>query len=1081
MFIKLLNIDHFGTWEDSKFEEFTNSTTVIYGPNESGKTTLMEFVRGIFFGWSTSDRMKYLDSRRKGPQGGEITLVDQAGEEWLISRHSEYGNDEQWHEYAKITKNGHHIDADIAWEQLLWHVNDAIFENVFTIGLRELEELAALDQTDAAEFLYDLSAGIERLSLSNAAVQVCDESDLIVNDSQTNDSIRYCMSEQDAAYAVRQSGNTAIDQWCRTANRIKGIRSSIEQAQVRSKQNDDQLRLVETAKTSAHWLAEREELQVELSSVGGFMPAGCDNINEVIASLKLLEDQIADAKDQLSAQATTIQRLTNERQAIDIDESLIKASPRIVALEEQAPWLATLLGQINSSEQELLSLKKELSTTGSEHNEDWIAGGRSVLVALRKPARQLKDAKTELVRANEQLAESQKKQHDLQDELSNKQEELNVDALEVAIRENGRLISRIRQRLDVGRRIDELTSKRETIERDHIEWSDRQILSMPVLAGLGIAFISGVTALLTLVFLGSYLDLTGSARIIYLSVGITGLLGSVFLKTALQTWARQKLKNCENSLSLAATQKEQLISLREQLDSDLSMNSQEYVLRLEEALDRDQELRTLIPIRDAVDVACRDTERCQAHATTTTERLEEVQTIWQRALSELDIPIDLSPSQVKRCIEQSDVISIKQTRRAWLESEISNRKTDLNQLTDRIKHLQGELGLKEDSDDPLQVIRDLSALIATAERNEHHCQQLQLEIEKESHLRTVTQSHLDELDRELNRSFISYGVASLAELERVGSLWETNANKQTRLEQLNSQFASLDVDYVKLQQLLTEHSEESVEELAASLAVLKSDLDRELMALNQQLGALEQQKCAIEAERKYDTAALEHEYQTTLIGSHVEDWRILATTEQLFQQLRQEYETTRQPEVLQNASQFLKEFTEGRYTRVWTPVEEPTLYLDDENGEIWTLDVLSRGTREAVFLCIRFALVKHFATRGLKLPLILDDVLVNCDATRTTAALRVIESLRESVSQVFYFTCHEYMREAFVGNDADVRTITPRTDLIAPALNRHWGGGHSEHRTASVENVPLEVELIEADPDSDTVLADETEIQNRAA
>ncbi len=48
---------------------------------------------------------------------------------------------------------------------LLGQVDEAIFTNVFAIGLRELQELNTLDDTAAADELYKLSSGLDRVSL----------------------------------------------------------------------------------------------------------------------------------------------------------------------------------------------------------------------------------------------------------------------------------------------------------------------------------------------------------------------------------------------------------------------------------------------------------------------------------------------------------------------------------------------------------------------------------------------------------------------------------------------------------------------------------------------------------------------------------------------------------------------------------------------------------------------------------------------------------------------------------------------------------------------------------------------------
>ncbi len=44
-------------------------------------------------------------------------------------------------------------------------MDEPTFNNVFAVGLRELQELGTLDDTDAAELLYKLTTGLDRVSL----------------------------------------------------------------------------------------------------------------------------------------------------------------------------------------------------------------------------------------------------------------------------------------------------------------------------------------------------------------------------------------------------------------------------------------------------------------------------------------------------------------------------------------------------------------------------------------------------------------------------------------------------------------------------------------------------------------------------------------------------------------------------------------------------------------------------------------------------------------------------------------------------------------------------------------------------
>ena len=160
--------------------------------------------------------------------------------------------------------------------------------------------------------------------------------------------------------------------------------------------------------------------------------------------------------------------------------------------------------------------------------------------------------------------------------------------------------------------------------------------------------------------------------------------------------------------------------------------------------------------------------------------------------------------------------------------------------------------------------------------------------------------------------------------------------------------------------------------------------------------------------RRFELAALEQDLE-----NQIRQWQVQTTVVTLLEKIKTLYEQTRQPETLQDASDYLARMTLGRYPRVWTPLGEDRLYVDDNRGKTLTVENLSRGTREQLFLALRLALVGSFARRGVQLPLILDDVLVNFDSARAQATAEVMRDFTEAGHQLLLFTCHEHINEIF--------------------------------------------------------------------
>src|SRR5207248_8168242 len=57
-------------------------------------------------------------------------------------------------------------------EALLAGVDEPTYNNVFAVGLKEIQELGSLDDTAAADYLYRLTSGLDRVSLIDVIREV---------------------------------------------------------------------------------------------------------------------------------------------------------------------------------------------------------------------------------------------------------------------------------------------------------------------------------------------------------------------------------------------------------------------------------------------------------------------------------------------------------------------------------------------------------------------------------------------------------------------------------------------------------------------------------------------------------------------------------------------------------------------------------------------------------------------------------------------------------------------------------------------------------------------------------------------
>ena len=141
---------------------------------------------------------------------------------------------------------------------------------------------------------------------------------------------------------------------------------------------------------------------------------------------------------------------------------------------------------------------------------------------------------------------------------------------------------------------------------------------------------------------------------------------------------------------------------------------------------------------------------------------------------------------------------------------------------------------------------------------------------------------------------------------------------------------------------------------------------------------------------------------------------------------RNHHERERQPQVVKTASEFFREITGNQYTGLRAPAGEPIIIAVTASGEERQASQLSRGTREQMYLSLRFGLVRELSQHMASLPVIIDDALVNSDPSRARVAAEGFGKLVDT-NQVLVFTCHPTLVQHFkeACPEAEVQKLSP--------------------------------------------------------
>jgi uncharacterized protein YhaN len=200
--------------------------------------------------------------------------------------------------------------------------------------------------------------------------------------------------------------------------------------------------------------------------------------------------------------------------------------------------------------------------------------------------------------------------------------------------------------------------------------------------------------------------------------------------------------------------------------------------------------------------------------------------------------------------------------------------------------------------------------------------------------------------------------------------------------------------------------------LEAEARELAGELERvegEYSAANQRVGSTAAQLALVDGESRAAALAGEIESRRAELRGLCEQYAIVTLTRELLQRQVQRFQERHQPRLLEELSALFAQLTEGRYRKVYQRLdEEGTFVAVRGDGAEVTPQAMSTGTREQLYLALRLAYVRHYCEAAEPLPLVLDDVLVNFDAGRARATLRVLAEFAGR-TQVLFLTCHEHL------------------------------------------------------------------------
>lgn len=960
-----LQLQQYGIYRDVSWQPAQRQLVVVMGENESGKTTLLNFIRDMLFGY----RRGQWHGRR-----GNMGFVRESGEAWRVFRDEK----NSWFEDGRGETYAEELPS--VW----WHgLNRAMYEKIFAVGLEDLQGTGFLSQDDVrSRFLMMQGGG--RLSDAKKSLTESMEA-LLLPSAQGKRKINQLM-ERRKALAEELDGLAAQEEhFADLQKKRAAIKKEIAEVSARLAKEKEEDKAFERKLGAWKYYTRAREIRRQLllsEQVKLFPKNGKEQWNQLMSRMEVIHDQREQLQKKLDA-------YTPKKK-----EEVIPWADASDALEK----LYTDLGQWSQTLEDLEELQAEKERWRAEFAhmgyslplwDRMVSPDEELTMVNWDEGRKLAQSVT--VRENE-LHFWEQREPDVEEtpaeaDEAPKQTEEEWHAFEDKA---GQAEALLHSEMDLAEEWDALNQKE---DRRYTLW-----FWMGFAGVLGAA--GGVGAF--------YAALAGYAAL-YAAGAAAVLALAGFLMNSRAAHKKEKdLARLEERRQALRQQREALgaefpIALPES-EEDLQLFHNALQQKRAEFYKAQARAQALSWKLESLARQKNEHKKWEAEGEALREEQKRVQDAWDGWLERNHLP-KTGADNLSALQEQWQKLYAAQGAGKILDVRLEKTQEKRDDFVRRALAIIRTTGAAmEAAPETIAEIYEENRKRSLewqsiAEKNRQHDayeqEMTRLNAQWESCQKSV--AALFALVNAKNAEEFAERVTAHEQHDQLLKEWES-VRKDIRL------YAGSDEEFTRLwNSLESGEYDEWMEEHKTLLDDIDAD-QAKLGDLQKQQGAVENEIYRLAEDNRITRALQEREEVEEELRRAVEEWLSCLYAVHFMNCAQQQYESGRQPKIVEKANEFLQAMTGGRY-RLAVSEDGKSVYTTDAMHNKKDARFWSSGTGDQVYLALRLAMALAFGRQLEPLPIVLDDIFVRFDEGRQKETLRFLMDLAKE-QQIFLFTCH---------------------------------------------------------------------------
>ncbi|MEP7216330.1 MAG: AAA family ATPase, partial [Anaerolineaceae bacterium] len=933
MKIERLQIDGFGHLHEREFGPFDSPLTVLLGPNEAGKSTTLDFIRTMLFGFSAPGKLAFHRPLAGGQHGGKAVLRAEDGRRYVVERRpGVHGGT-----VRVTTDDGHVFETDTELRRLLGHATEAMYGNVFAFGLSELQTGKSLDGPEVTGQIYN--AGLGAANLPGALKVLGEGAEKLFKPGGSIQNVAELLTRLQALEHRLDGVRGDSAEYGRLTSRLSVIADELDAATGEAARlSERSTELERLRKGWGEWL-ELLELQgrrAGLHVVENFPQSAIARLESSEKSVREGTEGVREALVEVEAAAALVAKPIK-------DEALLTDVDAIEQIRRQRGSLDDSLRDLPKRQQEAAEERRDLQAALASLGTTWDetkVTNFDLSIALRDEVEQrrqrLDEADREARESKAAANATAQTETNTTEKLSEVRQEMELlPAPERSAEEIGARRAVIRETRTALEQFLRAQSNREQVER----WVEDSLANAaPRSSGSGQRGLAVSAALLAIVAIGAGLALGGKATFLGLLVGVPMFVvaafafrsarggqvnetipatagdGRIVRATAAEGAALAHLREVARPLATAPVSSAGLDAMEEELDhATLALT----------AWTAAQE-RVASALREAERARRRAAELLQV-AEQREARLADSRASWRAWLVARGLPDSVAPATAATMFErigstQSMVNELREADRrvAAIEKDIRGYRERVTALATPHGLVVGEAAVSPGAIADELCRRFDAAVLAAASRN---AATFSL-VDCERRLK-VNEDRLTDSQCELGKLLTAASAADAEELRWLDAQNAEAARLEQQIREAEQKLVMLSGPGAQCTAFKETLAGTTMGEIDADFSTTleeRKEAEARRDALLDERGSASERLTSLSSDDTASELLAERETLLERLRSYAREWSTLTLARHLLERARSKYEAERQPDVLKHAQSFLRGVTGGRYATLISPL-----------------------------------------------------------------------------------------------------------------------------------------------------------------